>query len=667
MSPTSIQPTPAQTVLDRFSQLWHRITTLPTYHSHASIGQRQRAGVLQQLIVAIFAIIALVGITLTFTITSRDELGGETRIACIACGCAVMIASILNRSGLYRLASSVLLLTAWLAPYVVGYALSSENHELHQIHWAALTSIMLMSILFPKQRMILGIGLLNAVTIVLLHWVLGELDATNLFSPMFGSSMVTICTMVIHAHRTQLERERKAELVSINDDLTHQVDERERLTQGLTKILGAVDALMTAPNLDILWKQGIELARDRFGIDRCSIWEFNANTGDMMGTYATDATSKMVPEHNKSFKLIESAWFEIEFTSDKPWAVRHDVDLREAGYENRVVGKGWNACTAISNRNGKLTAALFSDNAISGRPFDPLDQDIIGVYCSLLSGIVERKRAEMKLEENVAELRIAKRMAEESSRTKSEFLSTVSHELRTPLNAIIGFSDMLLMGMNGALNQKQHHKMSRLRENGVRLLTLINNVLDLNRLEARRVEIVNKPFSPRDLVTRIAEQMEVLAQQKNLQLGIKIDRATPNSLLGDEQRVEQVIVNLLSNAFKFTDTGAVTLMVDTKPEENTWRICVVDTGIGIPPHALNLIFEEFRQVDGSSNRAYKGSGLGLSITRNLVHLMRGHIAVDSKLGTGSTFTIVLPLLAPVVLDAQPQMPTIMDAIYAKLK
>jgi signal transduction histidine kinase len=218
------------------------------------------------------------------------------------------------------------------------------------------------------------------------------------------------------------------------------------------------------------------------------------------------------------------------------------------------------------------------------------------------------------------------------------------HELRTPLNVILGFSDMMLLGIDGALNEKQHHKVERLRENGARLLVLINDILDLSRLEAKRLEIVNKPFSPHKLADRLANHMGVLAKDKPLTFEKVVDSDLPPTLIGDEQRVEQVAVNLISNAFKFTEAGSISLAIGANQAAQTWTIRVTDTGIGIPPHAKDLIFEEFRQVDGSPTRAYTGSGLGLTIVRNLVRLMNGSITVESELGKGSTFTVTLPLI-----------------------
>ncbi len=256
------------------------------------------------------------------------------------------------------------------------------------------------------------------------------------------------------------------------------------------------------------------------------------------------------------------------------------------------------------------------------------------------------QKRETDLLAQTASLRIATAKAKEAARVKGEFLANVSHELRTPLNAIIGFSDMLLAGMSGPLNDKQQHKLARLKENGARLLALINDLLDLTRIEAGRIEMVEKAFAPRALAERMAAQMESLAVESGLKFETVISSDVPALLLGDEKRVEQVIVNLLANAFKFTKQGSVSLHVEASHSEPTWVLSVADTGIGIPPHAVNLIFEEFRQLDGSYSRAYKGSGLGLAITRNLVRMMGGKISVKSEVAKGSTFTVVLPILTP---------------------
>ncbi len=290
------------------------------------------------------------------------------------------------------------------------------------------------------------------------------------------------------------------------------------------------------------------------------------------------------------------------------------------------------------------------------------NQDEIGQLADSFNTMAERLEArnselielnqtlEARVQERTRALRTATAKAKEAARVKGEFLSTMSHELRTPLNAIIGFSDMLLMGMSGALNAKQEHKVQRLQENGKRLLELVNDTLDLTRIEAGRIELNPQPFAPTAMAERLTEQMGVLAQQNNLTFDTDIDPDLPMTLMGDEKRIEQVVVNLLANAFKFTDEGSVMLDIRANLVNKTWIIAVTDTGIGIPPHAKELIFEEFRQLDGSTRRVFKGSGLGLAITKQLVRVMDGQIAVESEVNVGSTFSVTLPLIVPEAVD-----------------
>lgn len=245
-------------------------------------------------------------------------------------------------------------------------------------------------------------------------------------------------------------------------------------------------------------------------------------------------------------------------------------------------------------------------------------------------------------------LQLASAKAEELARTRGEFLSTISHELRTPLNAIIGFSDVLLMSMSGPLNTKQQEYVERLKNNGTRLLNLINDILDVSRIDAGRIELAHEIFVPRSMFERVAAQVQILADEKSLQFNAEISPMLPESMIGDEKRLEQVVINLLANAFKFTEQGFVALKVDVFPEQGLWTIAVRDTGVGIPPHAFELIFEPFRQVDGSPTRVYKGSGLGLAIAQQLVQTMGGRIGVESTLNVGTTFTVRLPLSLPPV-------------------
>lgn len=265
---------------------------------------------------------------------------------------------------------------------------------------------------------------------------------------------------------------------------------------------------------------------------------------------------------------------------------------------------------------------------------------------ALVTPIADNIRLIKELESTVNELKIASRIAAENSRLKSEFLATMSHEMRTPMNAIEGFTSIMLSKMGGAsYNDKTESYLQKVNSNSKRLLALINDFLDLSRIESGRLELANMPINPAQMAARWHHDFGVLAETKALKFIMDISPDVPDVLYGDEESITKIAVNLLGNAFKFTDSGSVHLTLTY--QDGHLVFSVADTGIGIPPHAREYIFDEFRQVDQSSKREYGGTGLGLTIVQRLARAMGGTVTLDSDLGKGSTFTIRLPLKSDV--------------------
>jgi signal transduction histidine kinase len=265
----------------------------------------------------------------------------------------------------------------------------------------------------------------------------------------------------------------------------------------------------------------------------------------------------------------------------------------------------------------------------------------------------EKARTEADIQRQAAEK--ARTEADEANRAKSQFLANMSHELRTPLNAIIGYTEIMLGGMAGTFTDKQTELQKYVQSNAKRLLALINDILDLAKIESGTIEITATLTSPRKVIGDAVSNMQSLAQTKNIYLKATFSEDVPEAVLTDVGKVQQIITNLVGNAVKFTSEGGVEVKVGPAAK-NGWQIAVIDTGRGMPTDAVNYIFETFRQVDASDSREQKGTGLGLAITKRLVDKLGGTINVTTEVGKGSTFTVVLPRVEQTAKEAKEEMP-----------
>ena len=418
--------------------------------------------------------------------------------------------------------------------------------------------------------------------------------------------------------------------------------ELEARTAELTKSVGELRALgevgqavSSTLDLETVLATIVSRAAQLAGMDGGSIWEYDEAREEFY-VHATDRLPADLVEVHRTTPIRkgEGALGRLAMTGE-PVEIR-DITV-EPGYPTHLreilIRSGYRSVVAVPLlREDRLLGALAMSRTIPGE-FAPEVIALLKTFAIQSALAIQNARLYREIEVKSREL-------EAASRHKSEFLANMSHELRTPLNAIIGFSEVLSERMFGEINDKQAEYLADILESGQHLLSLINDILDLSKIEAGRMELEPTEF---DLPTVIDNTL-ILVRERAQRHGITLRRSVDErlrSLYGDERKVKQVLLNLLSNALKFTPEGGE-IEVHAELRDGAAETSVRDTGVGIAPEDQEAVFEEFRQV-GTASKKVEGTGLGLAISRKFIELHGGRMWVTSQLGSGSTFTFTLPL------------------------
>jgi PAS domain S-box-containing protein len=451
----------------------------------------------------------------------------------------------------------------------------------------------------------------------------------------------------------------------IEDDLRRYQEELEAKTESLEAIHAIADKLYRSLDLETVAEQAVHAMINRGNSPSAAIYLLDETGGhlDLLFSHGfsrsvLDKAARLPVNGSLSGVAVRSRQVVIsnDMSSDKRIEPVVGQGLRQNGYcgvvsvpllaEDKVLG----VLNLLYPDARNLPSTLERELMVIGQTIGLAFSHALNV-AHLNEEMSVRRNAEQQLQllnaeleqrvnRRTAELEEAKERAEQADRLKSAFLATMSHELRTPLNSIIGFAGILQQELPGPLNAEQKKQMAMVRNSAGHLLELINDVLDLSKIEADQLTLASRRFDLRETIERVSRSMLPAAENKGLALTVEIAPQI-DTICSDQRRVEQITLNLLANAIKFTDTGHV--QVKCRMNDGTVRVSVSDSGIGIAPEDLGSLFQPFRQLESGLSRRFEGTGLGLCICKKLVERLGGVIGVESIKGKGSTFSFTLPV------------------------
>jgi len=496
-----------------------------------------------------------------------------------------------------------LLIICLLATYYFHFILKSEVVVTHLFY----IPITLASLWWSRKG--IAVAILLAIVLPISH-ILSPLE-TPLLSELIRSLMfvvVGISVGLLNEKRCILEDKMRKYSTNLEHRVNERTSEVRELQEKQRAILDGIgDAIIVLNNnLNILWANKIAINQyDSVPGRKC----YEAYKG--LKEPCLDCITRKTFEDG----IIRS-------TETK-------VIKKDGKYINFIIN-----CSPIRDSQGKIISVVEVFHDITERK---KDQEKLKEYREHLEELVKERTIE--LEEKTEELKSANLKLQELDRLKSMFIASMSHELRTPLNSIIGFTGIILQGISGKITGNQRKELTMVKNSAHHLLALINDVIDVSKIEAGKVELFIEEFNLTDLIQGVKESFKVAADEKNLKLPLEM----PERLIikSDERRTKQVIMNLVSNAVKFTDRGEIKIKVKKKDERV--KVSVADTGIGIKKEDMEKLFKQFSRIYVEGKPVTEGTGLGLYLSKKIVVLLGGQLKAESEFGKGSVFTLTLPV------------------------